>query len=317
MRRILPLARVATAALVPLVLGMGGCQSRREEPPRQALRIMSGPSDQAARELAAYFTSSIPTIAPVVKVTPGSSFVMAALHGGEGDIGFAQADVVYGAYRRGNQLDPRPQTNVRGIAVLWVSTLYIIVRSDDPYRSVEELRGRRVGIDEQGTSAESFSRVVLEAHGLTYADLQPHFMPFQALLPAVQAGKIDAAFMPSPLVDSQSGLRGSEGLRLLPIEQKVINQLRGLRPFIKPVVVPAGEFTGNHRDVQTVGSDGLLICRENLGEDLVYELTKAFFSALPTLSPPASSVDPDQAPATPIPLHPGAARYYREREVLH
>ena len=63
----------------------------------------------------------------------------------------------------------------------------------------------------------------------------------------------------------------------------------------------------------------MLVCSEDLPEDVVYRLTKAFFSALPDLTrihAAAMLIDAEQAPATPIPLHPGAARYYREREIL-
>ena len=63
----------------------------------------------------------------------------------------------------------------------------------------------------------------------------------------------------------------------------------------------------------------LLVCRDDLAEEVVYEFTKEFFAALPMLATSnseAALVDVEKAPATPIPLHSGAARYYREREVL-
>jgi uncharacterized protein len=70
--------------------------------------------------------------------------------------------------------------------------------------------------------------------------------------------------------------------------------------------------------VPTVGVDSLLLCRADLSEDLVYRLTAAFFDVLPTLSTELESLqlmDVARASATPIPLHRGAARYYREREL--
>ena len=71
--------------------------------------------------------------------------------------------------------------------------------------------------------------------------------------------------------------------------------------------------------VETLGAEWLLVCRSDLSEDLVYQLTRAFFEQLPALARDhgeAALIDPEQAPAAPIPLHAGAARYYREREVL-
>ena len=108
-------------------------------------------------------------------------------------------------------------------------------------------------------------------------------------------------------------------LRLLPIGRNVINQLRGSYPFLKPVTVAAKQLTGQDEPTETLGSEWLLVCRSDLSEDLVYDLTREFFAQLPAMARThgeAALIDPEQAPATPIPLHPGAARYYREREIL-
>jgi len=62
----------------------------------------------------------------------------------------------------------------------------------------------------------------------------------------------------------------------------------------------------------------VLICRKDLEESVVHAITQAFFRHLPEMKddPIARTIAPDRAPATPIPLHPGAARYYREQEIL-
>jgi hypothetical protein len=107
-------------------------------------------------------------------------------------------------------------------------------------------------------------------------------------------------------------------LRLLPIGRAEVNQLRGSYPFLRPVTVAANQLPGQSRPVETLGSEWLLVCRSDLSEDLVYQLTREFFAQLPALARDhgeAALIDPEEAPATAIPLHAGAARYYREREV--
>jgi uncharacterized protein len=106
---------------------------------------------------------------------------------------------------------------------------------------------------------------------------------------------------------------------LIGIKPEVTNLLRSKYPFLQRVLIPATQLMGQSSDVESVGAEWLLVCRSQLSEELVYELTKAFFAHLPDLASKhamAAQIDPDQAPATPIPLHPGAARYYREREIL-
>jgi TRAP transporter TAXI family solute receptor len=88
---------------------------------------------------------------------------------------------------------------------------------------------------------------------------------------------------------------------------------------LKGALIPAGTYPRLDRSVHTVGIDTLIACREDLDETLVYTLTKTFFDVLPELAARLDALrrmDLGRAPATPIPLHDGAARYYRERELF-
>jgi hypothetical protein len=79
------------------------------------------------------------------------------------------------------------------------------------------------------------------------------------------------------------------------------------------MVIPQGTYPGQLAAVHTVGVDLLLVCRADLDKNLVYEVTRAYFEDTPENI--RRQTDPQRAPAVVIPLHPGAARYYREREV--
>jgi TRAP transporter TAXI family solute receptor len=121
------------------------------------------------------------------------------------------------------------------------------------------------------------------------------------------------------MLAAASALSQTVPLRLVPIGREVTNRLRGSYPFLRPVTVAANQLPGQNRPIDTLGAEWLLVCRSDLSEDLVYQLTRAFFEQLPAMARDhgeAALIDPEQAPATPIPLHAGAARYYREREVL-
>jgi uncharacterized protein len=193
----------------------------------------------------------------------------------------------------------------------------VLVRRDSPFRSIDSLKGRRVGIIPPGTSGEFSTRIVLGAHGMSYADVQPIFEPTGSLVPRLAAGQIDAVFSANPiLLDTTVP---AVPLRLLAIDRGVINKLRGSYPFLKPVTIPPNQLNGQREPIETLGAEWLLVCRSDLSEDLVYHLTRTFIEQLPALARTygeAALIDPEQAAAAPIPLHPGAARYYREREIL-
>jgi hypothetical protein len=127
------------------------------------------------------------------------------------------------------------------------------------------------------------------------------------------SGELDAMF-DNAISRSESLKRATDaGATFVPIEGAAVDRLRGDYPFLTATVI-SREFYGT--SVHTLGVDGVLICRSDLDEPLVYELTKQLFLSLKSLGRgPLRFMDVDQAPATPIPLHPGAARYYREREL--
>jgi TRAP transporter TAXI family solute receptor len=312
----------ARAALLLLLstCAAAACSTSSAAAPPQELTLWSGIAASFTNDLIQRFNKALPQTHIRLQSTSGGVVAVSAVDEGKGQLGLAQSDVVYLAYRRGIEHNLYPHKNLRAIAVLWVNNIYVVVRRDSPYHSIRDLKGKKVGVILPGTSGEFSTRIVLGAHNMSYADVQPIFQPTDQLLPRLGRGEIDAAFSANPimLVAAQR-VNETVPLRLLPIDRHVINRLRGSYPFLRPVTVAADQLSGQPGAVETLGAEWLLVCRSDLSEDLVYQLTKEFFNELPALARDhgeAALIDPEQAPATPIPLHPGAARYYREREVL-
>jgi TRAP transporter TAXI family solute receptor len=297
-----------------------GCSSRAEAKQPQQLTLWSGIAAGFTNDLIQRFNGALPQIHVNLQSTSGGVVVVSAVDGGQGQLGLAQSDVAYIAYRRGIERNQYPHRNLRAIAVLWVNNFYVLVRSDSPFHSIDDLKGKRVGIIRPGTSGEFSTRIVLNAHNMSYADVQPVFEPTDTLMPMLGSGQLDAVFSANPLMLTSAYTLGrTVPLRLLPIGRAVTNRLRGSYPFLRPVTVAANQLPGQSEPIETLGAEWLLVCRSDLSEDLVYQLTRAFFDQLPTLARnhgEAALIDPEQAPAAPIPLHAGAARYYREREIL-
>jgi hypothetical protein len=135
----------------------------------------------------------------------------------------------------------------------------------------------------------------------------------------VVRGSLDAAFVSAgyPAESVQAATRA--GAVLLEVSGPVVDRLRIDYPFLKTTLIPAGTYRSLDRSVHTVGIDTLIACRSSLDETVVYDLTKTFFEVLPALAARVDALrrmDLARAPATPIPLHEGAARYYRERELF-
>jgi TRAP transporter TAXI family solute receptor len=289
--------------------------TRRE--PQVDLRVLfPGPTVPAnTADAFATLNRQWPRVVLHLQAMNGSLVVASDLQTGAGDIGLAQADVVYQAYRKGTAVHPYPHTNLRGIALAGVNRLFVFVRRTSTLRRIQDLRGHRVAIAPDITAGALLTREVLEAYGLSLSDLtiaryQPRAMgeafDREHLDAMIIVGNFDPETITTPVQPSE--------LRLLPVEGEDLTRLRAKYLFLTPTVVSTSELPDLQHDIPTIGVYSLYICRQDLPEEIVYE----FMKHLPKQSGSTSSlpVDPDAAPGTPIPLHPGAARYYRELQLL-
>jgi TRAP transporter TAXI family solute receptor len=106
---------------------------------------------------------------------------------------------------------------------------------------------------------------------------------------------------------------------IVPMDPRHIGAIQERHHYLKSTMIGRDTYRGMDNDLLTVGMDVLLLCRADLPEPLVYDLAKTLFDSIPQLAAAhgaASNIDPDRGPTATLPLHPGAARYYREREIL-
>lgn len=317
-------------ALARLSLGVAilfaACSSASSEAPTHTIRIATGSTNGVyyplGVALANAFNQSIPNIRAVAEPTGASIFNVEALEQGSADLGLALADVVYLAYAQGIREHNEPHPMLRGIAVLYVNVLHIITLADGGVADVADLRHGRIGYGMAVVPASAPPRIavldlIAQAYGIAPQDIRAERMRFSEMTRGLREGSLKAGVIlagyPFPAVTS---LAKEAPVRLLALDQDAADRIRERYPFYKPALIPAGTYPGQKDDVTAVGVDNLLICRDDLDEQIVYELTKALFEALPQMVEFAADINPDLGPATPIPLHPGAARYYRERELL-
>lgn len=250
----------------------------------------------------------------LVRESDGSVANAEVLQRGDADVGLAYADVAYMAYV-GRLGDQRQRfSDLRGLAVLELAPVHLVVRSGSAVFDARGLRGRRVAVGPVGSGSALTAQLVLRALGFDASAVRVESLRYNEAAARLVAGTTDALFVTGthPVDSVLSATTG--GARLLPLTGPAIDKLRHDYPFFRATVIPGGTYPGHPDSVHTIGVDNLLICRKGLDETLAHDLTRAFFSTLPSLPMPRL-LDLEQAPATPIPLHEGAARYYREREL--
>jgi uncharacterized protein len=245
----------------------------------------------------------------------GSTEVVSALQNGTVDLGLAQADVVYQAFRRGLEPGSGAFQNLRGVAVGGAARLVIFVRRDSDIFAIPDLRGRRIAVPTTTSSADLLTRRMLELSGLTYADLDVRVHQPREMSRFLESEQLEGMIL-NTISDPETLLPpGRSGeFRLVPIPRHIISQLRAEYPFLRTTAITWRNGDSSPEQVPTAGVDFVILANIGVPDEVIYRLTAGILTAVPSNNP--FEIDVDLAPATPIPLHPGAARYYREVQLL-
>ncbi len=269
--------------------------------------------------LARAYERSLEAVTFQINPSDGAVTNMEAIQRGDADLGFAFADVAYIAYVGRLAEASGPFDHLRGIAVLQLTPVHLVVGRDSRIRTVGDLRGRRIGVGPPGSGTALTAGLILQAFGIGESAVHVEQLQFNDAADRLVKGTLDAMFDTAIYPAASVAVATRAGARLIPIAGSPIDRLRHEYPFLRVTVIPRDTYPAGATTIRTIGVDSLLVCRSDLDERLVYDLTRRLFDALPSLSSSQGALrfmDLDQAPATPIPLHEGAARFYRERELL-
>lgn len=249
----------------------------------------------------------------------GASAVNATLLGSEkAEIAFAMNDVISYAYT-GTEVfkDKGKIENLRGIASLYPNFVQVITVKGTGINEISELKGKRVGVGAPGSGTEVNARQILAAHGITYDDIEEDFLSYSESVEQLKNGAIDAAFLTSGLPNATiMDLSTTHDVKIIPIRKAAVDKLAAEYPFYSSEMIPARTYD-NEEDVETAAVMTLLVTRADLPEELVYNITKTIFENLNVLVDTHSaakkiSID-NVRKGMPIPLHPGAEKYYKEQ----
>jgi TRAP transporter TAXI family solute receptor len=302
-------------------LVIGGCRAaeRRTELPvvRMATilgRIMTPLSAALDKVLPEHFPARV----EVRKISNSGEYPR-LLETGEIELAMIQTDLAYVAYTQGLGDSPYPMKKLRGVAVLYTTPLHVLVTESSHIRNIVQLRGKRVYAGSAGSSTEFTARMTLQGLGLSFADMDLRRIPETDIVRSLRSGELDAVLYrgndPYPAIQQMMQI---PGVSFVPISKNQIETIHAHHPFLHSTSIPARMY-GDHPEIETVGGDMLLACRANLPDELVYWVTRTLFESLPELAdslPALRRMDPEHVQASPIPLHGGAARFYRERELF-
>ena len=234
---------------------------------------------------------------------------------GTADVGFslgdAASDAVRGTGAFGEPLD------VLALARTYDSFVHLVVLADSPVRTVGDLRGRRVGIGVPGSGTRVIALRVLREAGVPLDAVDLADDPLVASAEALQSGRLDAFFFVSGLPnEAVLALSGQAAVRLVDLGDLVTAMTARFGPEYAPGPVPASTY-GLPGGVDTVAVKNYIVVGPDMPDDVAYAVTRVMFEAQAEIERLAPGVrQPNLGAAiftSPLDLHPGAVRYYRER----
>lgn len=242
---------------------------------------------------------------------------------GRYDSALAQADIAGWAYRAEEAFaKDEPMTHLRAIARLYAETVHLVVRRDLGIKSVADLKGKRISVDVEGSGTNVAARRILRSRKLGAKSVDLVQVNADRAAALLLARQIDGFFFVGGTpVEVISSLAATGEIDLVPIDSDALIAPNGDMAYFSPVEIGEGVYKGAG-PVATVAVGALWITRDTADETLIYDLTQALWDAsnAPFLErghPQARAMSLQEAVVgIPIPLHPGAEKFYREKGVL-
>ncbi|HYG86690.1 MAG TPA: TAXI family TRAP transporter solute-binding subunit [Azospirillum sp.] len=253
----------------------------------------------------------------------GSIANINAINGGSTESGFSQSDVAYWAHSGTGLFEGKGKIeNLRAIATLYPETIHLVARKDSNIKSVADLKGKRVSLDEPGSGTLVDARIVLAAYGLTEKDIKAEYLKPGPSSERLRDGALDAYFFVGGYpTGAISELATSSGISLVPITGPQADKLLSQYRFFAKDTVPAGVYK-DVGETPTISVNALWVTSAKQPADLVYNIVKTVYSDASRATLDAGHAKgkliklETAANGVGIPLHPGAERFYKEKGVL-
>ncbi len=263
-------------------------------------------------------------IVATAQASNGSVANVNGIAGGSMESGFSQADVATWAQKGTGIYEGKPNVpGLRLIANLYPESVHVVVRKGSGIKTVADLKGKRVALDEPGSGTLVNARAILAAYGLKESDIRPEYIKPNQAGDKMKDGSLDAFFFTggAPAGAIAELASSGAGIDILPIEGAAAETLRRSSPFFAPDVIAADTYKGVGT-VNTLAVGAQWVTSDKADANVVYEITKALFSA------PAQALlgaghakgkfitRENAVKGAGIPFHPGAERFYKEAGLI-
>lgn len=256
-----------------------------------------------------------------VQATKASVENLNLLQAGRGELAFALGDSVADAWNGVEDAGFKaPLKKLRAIAGTYNNYIQVVASADAGIKTLADLKGKRISVGAPKSGTELNARAIFKAAGMSYEDLgKVEFLPYAESVELIKNRQLDATLQSSGLgMAAIRDLATTMPVTFVAIPTEVVAKIGS--PAYQPGLIPAGTYEGQTADVPTVAVTNLLVTHEKVSDEVAYQMTKLMFDNLGRLATAHSAAKEIKLETAtrnlPIPLHPGAERFYKEAGVL-
>lgn len=312
-------ARLAAAGAIVFSLAAGGA-ARADEFINVLAGGTSGVYYPLGAALANIYGAKIAGARTQVQATKASVENLNLLQQGKGEIAFALGDSVKFAWEGNTDAGyPGKLDKLRGIAAIYSNYIQIVASQEAGIKTLADLKGKSLSVGAPKSGTELNARAILTAAGMSYSDLgKTEYLPFAESVELIKNRQLDATLQSAGLgVASIRDLATSLKINVVAVPADIVEKVGA--PYVA-ATIPAGTYEGQTVDVATAAVGNFLITHDGVSDETAYQMTKLLFENLDQMTAAhaaAKAINIEKAlVGMPVPLHPGAERYYKEKGLI-
>ncbi|WOH81034.1 TAXI family TRAP transporter solute-binding subunit [Bradyrhizobium sp. BEA-2-5] len=266
------------------------------------------------------YGDKIPNVKTQVQATKASVENLILLQQGRGELAFTLGDSLKAAWDGEEEAGFKTKLDkLRTIGAIYPNYIQIVATADSGIKTLADLKGKSLSVGAPKSGTELNSRAILAAAGMSYKDLgKVEYLPFAESVDLMKNRQLSATLQSAGLgVASLKDLSTSSPITVVSVPKEAVDKIGP--PFVS-AIIPAKTYTGQDKDVPTAAVVNYLVTSSAVSDDLAYQMTKLVYESLPELvNAHAAGKEiklETAANGSPVPLHPGAIRYYKEKGLL-
>ncbi|MGH8799386.1 MAG: TAXI family TRAP transporter solute-binding subunit [Casimicrobiaceae bacterium] len=291
----------------------------------QFITVLTGSASGVYYPLGVALASAVGKLMPQAKTsvqaTKGAAENLNLLQAARGEVAFTLGDSLSDAWKGNGEAGFKtPLKKLRGIATLYPNYVQVVARADSGIRRLADLQGKRVSVGALKSPTELDARAIFAAAGLSYkAFARVEYLPLGESIELLKNRQIDAMLLSASLgISAIRDLAAAMEIVVVPIPPDVVKRTND--PAYLAGIIPARTYRGQDADLPAVVVENYLVTHAGVANDVVYNITKALWASLDQMAAAhaaAKAIDRRHPlEGMPVPLHPGAQRYYEEVGLL-